>query len=143
VTDARIRSIDAAGLHEIAEAFHAHHRNEYTFASEREPIDLVSVRCDAVVPLDEPGREFGSLAGDDPSAAPDEPAPAEVIFASGEDQRSVRVEARRVNRGALATGDELHGPAVIHDVGSTILLPPGSRARVDASANLIIDWSTR
>jgi N-methylhydantoinase A len=38
----------------------------------------------------------------------------------------------------LAPGDELSGPAVIEEFGSTVPLHPGFRARVDELANILI-----
>lgn len=42
-------------------------------------------------------------------------------------------------RGALAVGDELHGPAVIDQFDSTTVLPPASTCRVDNYGNLIVN----
>ncbi|MBV9783592.1 MAG: hypothetical protein JO264_07200, partial [Acidisphaera sp.] len=43
----------------------------------------------------------------------------------------VETEIRR--RGGLAPGSRLAGPAIVEDAGSTVLVPPGATARVDAA----------
>jgi N-methylhydantoinase A len=42
------------------------------------------------------------------------------------------------DRAALRAGDELAGPAVIEEFGSTVPLAPGFAARVDELANIVI-----
>jgi N-methylhydantoinase A len=46
-----------------------------------------------------------------------------------------------LQRAALRSGDELAGPAVIEQPDSTILVPPGARARVDQIGNVILEVS--
>ena len=43
----------------------------------------------------------------------------------------------------LGIGAKLHGPAIVEEASSTLILPPGARASVDAAGNLIVDLPTR
>jgi len=42
-------------------------------------------------------------------------------------------------RSELASGDTFSGPAIVEQMDTTTLVPPGFRATVDAGANLILE----
>ena len=48
------------------------------------------------------------------------------------------VETTVYDRYRLAVGDELDGPAVVEEEGSTLVVGPGAAARVAPSGNLIL-----
>jgi len=48
-------------------------------------------------------------------------------------------ETPRYSRETLCQGDELHGPAIIEDAWSTVVLPPAASLTVDAFGHLHID----
>jgi N-methylhydantoinase A len=48
------------------------------------------------------------------------------------------MRARVVDRNALAAGDSVAGPAIVDQLDSTIVLPPGTSAVVDEIGNVII-----
>ena len=48
------------------------------------------------------------------------------------------ITTRVVDRDALRPGDTVAGPAIIDQLDSTIVLPPGTTAVVDAVGNVII-----
>ena len=43
------------------------------------------------------------------------------------------------NRASLAPGNQIVGPAVIEEMSSTTVVPPGYRANVDAIGNLVLE----
>jgi N-methylhydantoinase A len=49
------------------------------------------------------------------------------------------VETPVVDRGALAVGEELDGPAVVEEAGCTSLLLPGTTAVVSPNGNLRVE----
>ena len=49
-----------------------------------------------------------------------------------------KVRARLLNRGELARGKAVEGPAIVEDVTSTIFVPAGWSARVATGANLVL-----
>jgi N-methylhydantoinase A len=61
------------------------------------------------------------------------PATAPVVLGSG-----ARVEARLVDAAALATGDAIHGPALVEGYSSTLWVPPGWHAARDAAGNILM-----
>ena len=43
------------------------------------------------------------------------------------------------DRYALPVGAAVKGPAIIEEASSTMIVPPGARARVDRAGNLLVD----
>lgn len=94
------------------------------------PLELISYRVEALVPTDKP-----ALA---PIAWDDRPPPASrtrPVYRSG----SGWVDAAVHDFDALRPETRIEGPAVIERDNTTLWLPPGSAASVDAYGNLEID----
>jgi N-methylhydantoinase A len=123
-TPAEIGEIDAA----IA-AFHTRHEAVNGYAMPDHPVEIVNLRLAAVAarPL-----------------APHEPAAA---------RRAGAVERRPVwfratgfadtavyRRAALGPGDRIDGPAIVEQMDSTTVVPPGWRAVVAAEGSLLMEW---
>ncbi len=121
------------GLERLVERFHERHQQVYGHAAPGEPVELVNLRVRAIglmgkVPLRPDDRK--------PPWEEAERAPREVHF-----PRVGWLKTRVFRKEALPAGLVLSGPAVIEGEESTALLPPGTRASVDAFGNLIIDLS--
>ena len=69
-----------------------------------------------------------------PGAAPEPVDRRGVVFRADEGP----VETAVYRREDFPSGIEIEGPAVVGQVDATVLLPPGSVARVDEYANLLI-----
>ncbi len=117
----------------LAERFHAAHEAAYGFATPEAPLELVSLRLTA--------RGLVAKA----------PLPEAPRIASGDllvERRSVHfgpdfaLETPVFRRTALPAGRTLEGPCVVEGEESTCLLPPGSRAEVDAIGNLLVEVGT-
>jgi N-methylhydantoinase A len=50
-----------------------------------------------------------------------------------------QMEAAVYQRSALASGDSFAGPALVHQLDTTTLVPPGWGCEVDAAGNLILE----
>ena len=48
------------------------------------------------------------------------------------------VQATVYDRYRLVAGDEIAGPAVVEEEGSTLVVGPGASARVAASGNIVV-----
>jgi N-methylhydantoinase A len=95
-----------------------------------EEIEIVAFRVSATTPLPRG-------AAPKPPVAPDAVAPGERqawSFARGE-RRAFAV----VDRASLAPGEELHGPAIVHEPTATTYLDDGFVARVHEHGHLIVD----
>ncbi|MBK7366475.1 MAG: hypothetical protein IPJ04_00835 [Candidatus Eisenbacteria bacterium] len=117
----------------IARAFHAAHRRRFGFADERRDVIVVSVQVRGALPA-EPMREAPARR-------------ARAAAADGEARTvAVRVGARTVQarvlaRSAFAPGVAVAGPAVVHDDGATLWLPPSWRAVARADGTLALTLS--
>lgn len=122
VTDARIAAIETS--------FHETYEREYTYRLDA-PVEMVGIHLVA-------SAEVGKLAVTErqPTGTPAEAA------SKGErdvDYALEGVHRARIYDGArLEPGMEFSGPAVIEDSGTTIVVHPGNRVRVDGFGNVHI-----
>jgi N-methylhydantoinase A len=116
------RTVDRAMLEEIAETFHARHLKTYGHDNRDEPVQIVNVRVAAI----------GTIP---PLAVRDLPARAGTDAVKAKRRLWFRatgaVDATIYDRKRMPTGLEMAGPAVIESLESTILIPPGWRARMN------------
>ena len=123
------RPVDEAALAQIAESFHHRHLSTYGHDNRSEPVQIVSVRVAAI----------GALA---PLAIRDVQAPFGTEALKSKRQIWFRetgpVDAAIYDRKRMSAGLEAKGPAVIESLESTILVPPGWGARMDADGFVIL-----
>ncbi len=122
-------AVDQAGLDATLTAFHAEHERLYSFRLEDVPVEMVTLRVDAVgllPPLRLRGIAAGggaadAMVGRQVMALPDGPAQVPVY-----------------DRAKLGAGAVLQGPAVLTQLDATTVLLPGQVAEVHASAALLV-----
>ena len=123
------RAVDQAALDQVLAAFHAEHERLYSFRLEEVPVELVTLRVDAIGLL--PPLELSEI-----------PTRGEAANAVVGKQRlsvaSGAVEALVYDRAQLGAGAELHGPAIVNQLDATTLLLPGQSAEVHKSGSLIV-----
>jgi N-methylhydantoinase A len=115
----------------IAARFHAAHRAAYGHADETNSIELVNLRLTGLGRLDRPP------APEDEPAEPHEPKPIDERPACL-DRAEGFVPCRHFERADLRPGAMIRGPALIHQLDSTVLVMAGSLARVLAGGVLSI-----
>lgn len=112
--------------------FHEAHGRLYGFCSPEHPVELVNIRVRAsATPREKP--VFGKKAAG--GRRPEERAVRAirpVIF----DEKAVQTPI--FDRDRLAPANIVTGPAIVAEYSSTIVIPPGAEARVDAYENLVI-----
>ncbi len=115
---------------QVKASFVEQHRQLYGHASESDPIEIVTFRCSAVAPVQKPRNIDRRPASD-----------AQVL-------RSRRIrflesgwvdEVPVYERSMLARGQLVHGPAVIDEWTTTVIVPPSWSARVDEVSNLVLE----
>ncbi|PSK88087.1 N-methylhydantoinase A [Murinocardiopsis flavida] len=116
-------ALDPAAL--IAD-FHAAHARRFGHSDPGRTVQIVALRLTV-----EDRRPDLPL----PHVIPSSEESGETPFI--EDGR--RTTARYARRDGLAPGAAVDGPAVIEDTGSTVAVPSGWRARVDAHTNLLLE----
>jgi N-methylhydantoinase A/oxoprolinase/acetone carboxylase beta subunit len=109
--------VDAALIAGMATSFHAQHDGEYGLSFPELPVELVNIRAVGT------GRmpKVGAIASPSGAAkAPSRVAP--VMFRVGDKVRSYPTLFQ--DRGDLAPGQDLLGPAIITQQDSTTIVPP-------------------
>ena len=124
--------ITPTALEGATAAFHDRHRRRYGHADPDSHVEAVALRARGTVPVPPPPLphepetdvplEDAEIGTRPVWFAPDGPA-----------------ETTTYARESLRHGHTLGGPAVLHQYDTTIVVPPGWRARVDASQNIWIE----
>ena len=113
----------------LGRSFLERHEKLYGFATE-EPWELVAIRQRVSSP-----RRAGAIraaAAHGQGGAPMKTAPC-TFDATG------AMATPRYDRAGLAAGHMLHGPAIVEDASSTVIVPPGATVNADARGHLHID----
>ena len=127
--------LDAPGslTEDIAEDFYEAHLQRFGYADRALPVEVVNLRLKLELAVAKPELEPAVSQGVDSSAAVI--GSAEVVFAGGP------VETTLYDRDALQTGNRIAGPALLLQLDTTIVVPPGWDGEVDAYGNLILEPS--
>ncbi|MEX0664296.1 MAG: hydantoinase/oxoprolinase family protein [Acidimicrobiia bacterium] len=120
-------SIDEPGLLDLAERFHDQHEAERGFAFRNQQPLLRGVRLIARGRTPKPDRlaEVGALEQADSARTGTRPA----YFGAG------FVETTVYDGSRLGPGSEVHGPALVEEPFTVVVVPPGGSARLDATGN--------
>ena len=110
--------------------FHKAHRQRFGYADPSEPVEVVNLRMKMVMPVDKPLPEPEERGGEDPGSA--RVGEATVVFPEGP------VEAPSYLRERLRCGNRVPGPALVLQMDSTTVIPPGWVAEVDRWGNLVV-----
>src|SRR5215207_6165700 len=124
--------LDRAAAEEVAQAFHAAHRQlyGYDFATDpRQAVEWVNLRVSGIGPIRRP--DLVELPGRDGGTDRAVTGSRRVFFDDW-------VDTPTFNRPDLAPGDVVSGPAIIEEFGSTVPVHPGFAATVDAFGNLLL-----
>jgi N-methylhydantoinase A len=125
------RSLDPA---RFLPAFHRAHRTRFGHSDETRAVEVVNLRLKLILPAPSVHVADGfSLPRRTRRSHPDPLAQREVWF----NDRAIRTPF--YDRASLNPGSTLRGPAVITQMDSTTVLPPGWRGAVDRFANLVLE----
>jgi N-methylhydantoinase A len=113
----------------IRSRFDQLHQEHYGHSAPKEPVMMVNLRLSALgrtenkIPLAAVWREEDrGVRGRRPVIFENKPADCPIYLRSG-----------------FKSGDKLEGPAVIEEIGATILVYPGDRMQVNEFGHLVID----
>jgi N-methylhydantoinase A len=125
--------LDDAGWEGVWSEFHARHRAEYDHAFPGTPVEIVSLRVTGVGLM--PKLEEGSLR-------PQAHSPR-ALLKTGEtyfrlDGALRKVATQFLDRGSLEPGTQVEGAAVLIQKDTTTVVPPGWRAQVAESGDLVV-----
>ena len=125
--------VSRAGLDAAVDAFHAEHRRTYgyDYAGEQ-PVEFVNLRVRGTGPL--PRIQLAETTPRDGTVGDAVVGDRDVYYGPTSGTQHTLL----YDRDRLAVGHELAGPAIIVEYDSTVLVPPGAVAQVDALGNLIV-----
>jgi N-methylhydantoinase A len=115
-----LESLDA-----VVARFHAEHQREFAYRREDAPVEIYQLALQAVGVTPKPA--LARHEADPDAAAPEPQGTRPVHF----DEREEAVDTPVYDRGALGAGARVEGPAIIQQLDSTVVVPPGVRAEVD------------
>ncbi|HYX04238.1 MAG TPA: hydantoinase/oxoprolinase family protein, partial [Reyranella sp.] len=125
--------ISAATLPALVEGFARAHRQRYGFAADGDPVQLVTLRVEAIGQVRK--AELSPQAEVGPDAAAAIVARRPVWLEERGDFVSTPIYARE----ALRAGNRFAGPAIVEQMDATTFVPPGMTARVDRWLNLVLE----
>ena len=131
--------INDSWLEKLATAFHDAHEREYSQRFEANDIQIVNVRVRGIGLMKEllmPDIEAGDTSPSDDAHHGKE----EVWFRV--DGELKKVECDFYDREQLRAGNKIQGPAILTQFDTTIVVPPGLDAEVDATGNIVIDCTS-
>ena len=115
----------------IGESFYRAHLQRFGYADRREPVEIVNLRLKLDIEVDKPDLRPEAIGGSDPSAA--QAGEAQVVFSQGTMTTPLYL------RDGLHPGNEITGPALIVQMDTTTVAPPGWRGAVDPFGNLVLE----
>ncbi|MFW6009681.1 MAG: hydantoinase/oxoprolinase family protein [Actinomycetota bacterium] len=131
--------VDQAFTAAVLDAFHDEHEQLYGYCyrdrPDRHPVEWVNLRVTGVGPITRPDLARLPAGDGDVSSAVTGHRP--VAF-DGE-----HLDTPVYDRASLGAGDEVAGPAIVEEFGSTVPVHPGFTARVDELANLVVTRSAQ
>ncbi|MFD2252545.1 N-methylhydantoinase A [Pseudochelatococcus lubricantis] len=122
-----------ASLDALHQGFLDAHRQLYGFIAENEPVQFVTFRLSAIGLVDKATFPPQEDAGPDAGAAVTGKRDVWMVEAGG------FIPATLYNRDLLRPGNRIEGPAIIDQMDTTTVLPPGLVATVDPYLNLILE----
>lgn len=114
--------------------FHREHEREYSFSEEDAPVEIYQLGVRAIGVTPKPTLASLDVVSSEP------PAPASVrdVWFENADGGVSAVQTPVYNRDELTPGMHAHGPAVIDQIDSTTLVPPGDTWEIDRNWNILI-----
>ncbi len=120
-------------LEEVKEAFHRAHEELYGYRFADREIELVTLRLTGFVPVDRP--VLAGIEKDGGNVQPTVQRYRKTYFNEEEPQ-----ECPIYRRETFTAGTAFEGPAIVEQMDTTVIVPPGFRVKVDAYANLLMTW---
>ncbi|MFC9556424.1 hydantoinase/oxoprolinase family protein [Rhodococcus sp. NPDC056960] len=119
-------------LTEAVERFHEEHERDYSFRRDDTPVEIYQIGLRAIGTTPKPQFPQESVPSTETPAVTTHRS---VYF----DELGQRVSAPVYNRDDLRFGTEIDGPAIISQLDSTTVVPPGTTAVIDEWANIRIN----
>jgi len=123
--------VDARSIEKIRQAFHARHKQLYTYAEPHSTVEVVNLESTVYGLVEKPKR---MVIGKGKPAARAIKARRDAVFSPD----GKRISTPIYDGALLGAGAKITGPAIIEEVTTTIVIQPGWVARLDASGSYVI-----
>jgi N-methylhydantoinase A len=125
-----------ASLDNVVASFHAEHEREFAYRREGAPIEVYQLAVQAVGVTPKPELARYEL---EPGAALPEPLATRGVHF---DEHDEAVDTPVYDRTTLPAGARVEGPAIIEQLDSTVVVPPGVAAEIDEHLIIRMNIST-
>ncbi|MDA0734849.1 MAG: hydantoinase/oxoprolinase family protein [Chloroflexi bacterium] len=115
----------------IGNSFYQAHRQRFGYADRSEPVEIVNLRLKLELQVDKPAL-IPEPAGP-ADASPALLGQASVVFPDG------TLKSNLYDRDNLRSGNYIQGPALLLQLDTTIVVPPGWGGAVDPYGNLVLE----
>ena len=127
----------AASRTKLTAAFESAYREKFALTPPGVAVEFLNIRVSARAPVSGSEVVLQGRKGTGAAAALKGKRPAYFSETGG------FVETAVYDRYRLGVGDEIQGPAVLEEEGSTLVVGPGATARVAATGNVILTLPAR
>lgn len=127
-------SFTEKAMEEMIEKFHQEHNRSYGYFNRAMRIQMVNYRVSAVGDIVKPDLKAEPVAKD--AAAPLPVSVRQVLF----DRESRYIPTNIYRREDFVPGSQIEGPAIIEQMDSTSVIPPGWTAYTDCYRNLRVTY---
>ena len=114
----------------ISDSFYRAHLQRFGYADRAEPVEIVNLRLKLDLAIEKPNLQMVAVQGAD--SAGTQISTVGVVFRQGE------LETPLYDRDLLASGNRIAGPALVVQLDTTTVVPPGWQGEVDAYGNLLL-----
>ena len=114
----------------ISDSFYRAHLQRFGYADRAEPVEIVNLRLKLDLAVEKPDLQMVAVQGADSAGA--QISTVGVVFRQGE------LETPLYDRDLLASGNRVAGPALVVQLDTTTVVPPGWQGEVDAYGNLLL-----
>ena len=114
----------------ISDSFYRAHLQRFGYADRAEPVEIVNLRLKLDLVVDKPDLQLENTQETDLSQA--RIATVRVVFREGE------LDTPLYHRDLLGNGNHIEGPALVVQLDTTTVVPPGWQGEVDPHGNLVL-----
>ena len=114
----------------ISDSFYRAHLQRFGYADRGEPVEIVNLRLKLDLAVEKPDLPPMQAGGADATGA--QIATVSVVFREGELQTPL------YRRDLFATGNRISGPALVVQLDTTTVVPPGWQGEIDPYGNLLL-----
>ena len=117
----------------ISDSFYRAHLQRFGYADRNEPVEIVNLRLKLDLAVDKPDLELDTSTGTGLSQA--QIGSVQVVFREGE------METPLYSRELLSAGVRITGPALVVQLDTTTVVPPGWVGETDGYGNLLLQMA--